>query len=68
MYILCYHVLGKKADVDWLSRDLTLDDVWLVWSNNRLVEIRKECCIRSVINVRSVANKVVQFYALINQL
>ena len=46
---------------DWLNTNLTLDDVWLVGGNVRLVQVRNEFRIRKVINVRSVAINVMRF-------
>ena len=48
-----YYALNKILNSDWLNANLTLDDVWLVGGNVRLVQVRQEFHVRRVINVRS---------------
>ena len=56
-----YYALHKMLTSDWSNTNLTLDDVWLVGGNVRLVPVRKELHVRRVIKVRSVAINIMQF-------
>ena len=49
--ILYYYALNKILNSDWLNTNLTLNDVWLVGSNVRQLNIMSGQWKRHVINV-----------------
>ena len=50
-----YYAVNKILNSDWLTTNLTLDDVWLIGNNVRSVSNLKRIYIQNVINVGLVA-------------
>ena len=55
--VVVYYALNKIMNSDWLNTNLTLDDVWLVGSNVRQLNLMSGWWRRHVINVIPFGNQ-----------